>query len=53
MARLCAEAGRISQPAMRKKGVELIVRAEEGSLLGDAALLPHFTPPSSTVTVVP
>lgn len=39
MARLCAEAGRISQPAMRKKGVELIVRAEEGSLLGDAALL--------------
>ena len=39
MARLCAEAGRISHPAMRKKGLKLEVQAEEGTLLGDAALL--------------
>ena len=39
MARLCAGAGRTSQPAMRKRGVTLSVRAEEGVLLGDAALL--------------
>ena len=39
MARLCAEAGRISHPAMRKKGLKLEVQAEEGTLLGAAALL--------------
>ena len=39
MARLCAEAGRTSQPAMRERGLTLSVQAEEGVLLGDAALL--------------
>ena len=39
MSRLCAEAARISQPAMRKKELELKVQAEEGILMGDAALL--------------
>ncbi len=39
MRRLCQEAGRICQPAMRAKGLTLSVRAEEGLLRGDAALL--------------
>ena len=39
MRRLCQEAGRICQPAMRAKGLTLSVRAEEGFLRGDAALL--------------
>ena len=39
MRRLCQEAGRICQPAMRAKGLTLSVRAEEGVLRGDAALL--------------
>ena len=36
---LCMEAVRISQPAMRAKGLTLSVTAEEGVLYGDAALL--------------
>ena len=39
MRRLCQEAGRICQPAMHAKGLTLSVRAEEGLLRGDAALL--------------
>ena len=39
MRRLCQEAARICQPAMRAKGLTLSVRAEEGFLRGDAALL--------------
>ena len=39
MRRLCEEAGRISQPAMRKRGLFLSVRAEDGVLQGDPALL--------------
>ena len=39
MRRLCQEAGRICQPAMRAKRLTLSVRAEEGFLRGDAALL--------------
>ena len=39
MRRLCQEAGRICQPAMRAKGLALSVRAEDGVLQGDAALL--------------
>ncbi len=39
MRRLCQEAGRICQPAMHTKGLTLSVRAEEGLLRGDAALL--------------
>lgn len=39
MRRLCQEAGRICQPAMRAKGLTLSVRAEEGVLRGDPALL--------------
>lgn len=39
MRRLCQEAGRICQPAMHAKGLTLTVRAEEGALRGDAALL--------------
>ena len=39
MARLCAEAGRISQPAMGKRELTLAVEAEEGFLQGDPALL--------------
>ncbi len=39
MRRLCQEAARICQPAMRAKGLTLSVRAEEGVLRGDAALL--------------
>ena len=39
MRRPCQEAARICQPAMRAKGLTLSVRAEEGLLWGDAALL--------------
>ena len=39
MRRLCLEAERISQPSMQAKGLTLSVRAEEGVLRGDAALL--------------
>ena len=39
MRRLCQEAGRICQPAMRAKGLTLSVRAEESVLRGDPALL--------------
>lgn len=39
MPRLCAEAERISLPAMRAKELSLVVQAEEGSLQGDPALL--------------
>ena len=39
MRMLCQEAGRISQPAMCAKGLELSVKAEEGVLRGEAALL--------------
>ena len=39
MLRLCEEAGRISQPAMADRGLALSVRAEPGTLWGDAALL--------------
>ena len=39
MRRLCQEAARICQPALRAKGLTLSVRAEEGFLRGDAALL--------------
>lgn len=39
MRKLVADAARISQPAMKAKGLELTARAEEGTLQGDAALL--------------
>ena len=39
MQRLCLEAERISLPAIRGKGLSLVVQAEEGSLQGDPALL--------------
>ena len=39
MRKLCMEAGRISQPAMKAKGLVLTVRAEEGMIRGEAALL--------------
>ena len=39
MLRLCEEAGRVSQPAMADRGLTLSVRAEPGTLWGDAALL--------------
>ena len=39
MHKLCLEAGRISQPAMHAKGLLLSVKAEEGSIRGEAALL--------------
>ena len=39
MRKLCAEAARISQPAMKAKGLALTVRAEEGAVRGDGALL--------------
>lgn len=39
MQKLCMEAGRISQPAMKAKGLVLTVRAEEGVIRGEAALL--------------
>ncbi|MBD5162186.1 MAG: HAMP domain-containing histidine kinase [Oscillibacter sp.] len=39
MRQLCQEAARISQPAMKAKDLTLSVRAEEGVILGDAALL--------------
>lgn len=39
MRRLCTEAARISQPAMKAKGLSLAVQAEEGVIQGDGALL--------------
>lgn len=39
MKMLCQEALRISQPAMRKKGIDLTGTADEGMIRGDAALL--------------
>ncbi|MDE7219330.1 MAG: HAMP domain-containing histidine kinase [Oscillospiraceae bacterium] len=39
MRKLCAEAARICQPAMKAKGLTLTARAEEGMLRGDGALL--------------
>lgn len=39
MGNLCREAGRISQPAVRGKGLSLTVRAEECVIEGDPALL--------------
>ncbi len=39
MRKLCAEAARISHPAMKAKGLRLSVQAEEGTLQGDGALL--------------
>ena len=39
MRRLCIEAARISQPAMRARELSLTVEAEEGNIRGDAALL--------------
>ena len=39
MDRLCAEAARISLPAMHARGLSLTVRAEPGTLWGDPALL--------------
>ena len=39
MAQLCRRAGQICQPAMGAKGLTLSVAAEEGTLLGDGALL--------------
>lgn len=39
MARLCAEAVRISLPAMRAKELSLVSQAEEAALKGDPALL--------------
>ena len=39
MRSLCAEAVRISRPAMKAKDISLSTRAEEGSLRGDGALL--------------
>lgn len=39
MRRLCTEAARISQPAMKAKSLSLAVQAEEGVIQGDGALL--------------
>jgi len=39
MGRLCQEAGRICQPSIQSKGLTLAVRAEDGTLPGDQALL--------------
>ena len=39
MSRLCKEAGRISQPAMRGRGLTMRVEVQDGILQGDAALL--------------
>ncbi len=39
MRRLCEEAGRICLPAMEAKGLGLTVRADEGGIPGDPALL--------------
>ena len=39
MDRLCAEAARISLPAMHAKDLSLVTQAEEGVLRGDPALL--------------
>ena len=39
MGRLCQEAGNICQPAIRGKGLELAVEAEEGAVAGDPVLL--------------
>ena len=39
MRKLCAEASRISQPAMKAKNLSHILRAEDGVIRGDAALL--------------
>ena len=39
MRALCAEAARISQPAMKARELTLTMRAEEGTIRGDGALL--------------